>query len=72
MVGLHFILSLRATNSNTTSFQTPSLVVSAIDLMGWGTAAVLCDAALLSLNAQQQDCMTPSTSAELVDELEFR
>lgn len=74
MVGVEFILSLRTTNSNTNLILPPSLVVSGIDLMGWGTAAVLCDWVLLSLHTQQQqqDCMTPCTSAELVHELEFR
>lgn len=52
----------------------PSLVVSDIDLMGWGTAAVFCDWVLLSLHTQQQqqDSIASNTSAELVDELEFR
>lgn len=51
----------------------PSLVVSDIDLMGWGTAAVFCDWVLLSLHTQQQqqDSIASNTSAELVDELEF-
>lgn len=52
----------------------PSLVVSDIDLMGWSTAAVFCDWVLLSLHTQQQqqDSIASNTSAELVDELEFR
>lgn len=57
-------------------FLPPSLVVSDIDLMGWGTAAVFCVWVLLSLHTQQQqqqqDSITSNTSAELVDELEFR
>lgn len=43
----------------------PSLIVSDIDLMGWGTAAVLWNWMLLSL--QQQDLMTLSDERELWD-----
>lgn len=54
-------------NSNT---DFPPLVVSDIDLMGWGTAALFCVWLLLSLHTQQQqqDSIASNTSAEL----EFR
>lgn len=51
-----------ATRSSTSP---PSLIVSDIDLMGWGTAAVLWNWMLLSL--QQQDLMTLSDERELWD-----
>lgn len=63
VLGSHCLFGPQTATRSSTS--PPSLIVSDIDLMGWGTAAVLWNWMLLSL--QQQDRMTLSDLRELWD-----